>query len=247
MLSIPGNQKKLHGPTIKLQNAQVLVEWPKRLILTWCAPVPAQILETWVAKNPIDIFVRVVKSQSSMRLNGITVHESLMSISLPKRRGCCYQTQGIGGGTSHYWLLPRTGQMILQLCGSRLRREPGKSSNVGPTNHRRHIIYIYIYTVIHIIYIYIYTIYDIYIYIYYILYIYDYIIIQFKWWLVSHAVPPLGIWRGVNWTYEDPMSCWWEWQYKPSKIGIPLSTSITSTTKEWNIAINTGDLIWTSI
>ena len=107
MLSILETQKKLHGPTIKLQNAQVLVEWPKRLILTWCAPVPAQILETWVAKNPIDIFVRVVKSQSSMRLNGITVHESLMSISLPKRRGCCYQTQGIGGGTSHYWLLPR--------------------------------------------------------------------------------------------------------------------------------------------
>ena len=76
MLCIPGNEKTNHGPTIKLQNAQVLVEWPKRLILTWCAPVPAQILETWVAKNPIDIFVRVVKSQSSMRLNGITVHES---------------------------------------------------------------------------------------------------------------------------------------------------------------------------
>ena len=166
----------------------------------------------------------------------------------PKRRGCCYQTQGIGGGTSHYWLLPRTGQMIPQLCGSRLRREPGKSSNVGPTNHRRHIRYIYIYCHTHNIYIYTHDIWYTYIYIiWYIYYIYDYIIIQFKWWLVSHALPPLGIWRGVNWTYEDPMSCWWEWQYKPSKIGIPLSTSITSTTKEWNIAINTGDLIWTSI
>ena len=94
MLCIPGNEKTNHGPTIKLQNAQVLVEWPKRLILTWCAPVPAQILETWVAKNPIDIFVRVVKSQSSMRLNGITVHESLMSISLPKKEGMLLPNSG---------------------------------------------------------------------------------------------------------------------------------------------------------
>ena len=146
-----------------------------RRVLTWCAPVPARFA-TWDHRIWISDFNQVTQ-------------------------WCCSLTQGIGGGTSYHWLLRPTGQMILQLCGSRLRREIWESSNVGVTNHHWH------------------SIRSLYI-----------------------GVSCSTLHLGFGWIFFDlwgPMTYWWEWQkYEPSTTG----TSMTST-KYWNIAINTGNFI----